>query len=110
MAAYRTRRGLLNFRIGSAEPRVTEGLGEPIKQYTQWIARVLRNGRDSVSTSNANASNPMICTACGTPMNQHAEKVDFFSTGDPVFYGTVQQVHQCAGCSNVQVRRDDAAQ
>jgi predicted RNA-binding Zn-ribbon protein involved in translation (DUF1610 family) len=75
-----------------------------------WMARVRRNGRDNVSTSNANASNPMICTACGTPMNQHAEKVDFSSAGDPVFYGTVQQVHQCARCGNVQVRRADAPQ
>jgi hypothetical protein len=71
-----------------------------------WMARVLRYGRDNVSMSDSSMSSPMKCTACGMPMNQHAEKVDFSSasSADPVFYGTVQEVHQCAGCANVQIR------
>jgi hypothetical protein len=47
------------------------------------------------------------------PMNQHAEKVDFSSTGatpDPVFYGTVEQIHQCAGCGIVQMRPADTSE
>ena len=82
--------------------RIDKMLGELV-----WMARVLRYGRDSVSMSDATASNPMLCTACGTPMNQHAEKVDFSSSttmSDPVFYGTVKEVHQCAGCGNVELR------
>ncbi|MBV9601364.1 MAG: NAD(P)H-dependent oxidoreductase [Chloroflexi bacterium] len=76
-----------------------------------WMARVLRYGRDNVSTSDASANLPMMCTACGLPMNQHAQKVDFSSptTAHPVFYGTLQQIHQCAGCGNVQVRLADAS-
>jgi hypothetical protein len=81
--------------------RIDKMLGELV-----WMARVLRYGRDNVSMSDSTATSPMMCTACGMPMNQHAEKVDFSSmaTADPVFYGTVQQVHQCAGCANVQLR------
>ena len=68
-----------------------------------WMARVMRYGRDNVSATDARA---MTCSACGMPMNQHAQKVDFTSraTADPVFFGTVQEVHQCAGCGNVQMR------
>ena len=69
-----------------------------------WMARVLRCGRDTVSSSDASPA--MTCSACGTAMNQHAEKVDFASpnSADPVFYGTVQEIHQCRGCGNVQMR------
>jgi hypothetical protein len=82
--------------------RIDKMLGELV-----WMARVLRYGRDNVSISDASTSSPMTCTACAMPMNQHAEKVDFSSanSADPVFYGTVQEVHQCAGCANVQTRR-----
>ena len=68
-----------------------------------WMARVMRYGRDNVSATDARA---MTCSACSMPMNQHAQKVDFTSgaTADPVFFGTVQEVHQCAGCGNVQMR------
>jgi NAD(P)H-dependent FMN reductase len=90
--------------------RIDKMLGELV-----WMARVLRHGRDNVSTTEAGATanNPMMCAACGAPMNQHAEKVDFSSspsTGDPVFFGTVQQIHQCAGCGNVQMRPADMPQ
>jgi NAD(P)H-dependent FMN reductase len=80
-----------------------------------WMARALRYGRNSVSVADAGSNAPMLCAACGTPMNQHAEKVDFSSSSpsfssfssassDPVFYGTVNEVHQCAGCGNVEMR------
>ena len=74
-----------------------------------WMARALRSGRDSVSMSDGNTNSPMTCTACGMPMNQHA--VDFSSTAhaDPVFYGTVQEIHQCGNCGNVQMRPSDAS-
>jgi NAD(P)H-dependent FMN reductase len=85
--------------------RIDKMLGELV-----WMARVLRYGRDNVSMSGENANGPMMCTTCGMPMNQHAQKVDFSSpmTADPVFYGTVQEIHQCAGCGNVQMRPADA--
>ena len=87
--------------------RIDKMLGELV-----WMARALRYGRDSISTSESSAASPMMCATCGTPMNQHAEKVDFTSSthADPVFYGTVQQIHQCAGCGNVQMRPADASQ
>jgi NAD(P)H-dependent FMN reductase len=81
--------------------RIDKMLGELV-----WMARVLRYGRDNVSMADASASSPMICSACGTRMNQHAEKVEFSSitSADPVFYGTVQGVHQCLSCDNIQLR------
>ena len=81
--------------------RIDKMLGELV-----WMARVLRYGRNTVPTSESSTTSPMMCAACGTPMNQHAEKVDFSTStiADPVFYGTVQQIHQCAGCGNVQMR------
>jgi NAD(P)H-dependent FMN reductase len=86
--------------------RIDKMLGELV-----WLARVLRSGRDSVSMSDANTHPPMMCAACGAPMNQHAQKVDFSSpmTPDPVFYGTVQEIHQCANCGDVQMRPADAS-
>jgi NAD(P)H-dependent FMN reductase len=78
-----------------------------------WMARVLRYGRDNVAMSNAGSSNnPMMCSACGMPMNQHAEKVDFSSatSADPVFYATLKEVHHCAACGNVQLRPADLLQ
>jgi NAD(P)H-dependent FMN reductase len=80
--------------------RIDKMLGELV-----WMTRVLRYGRDNVNAGGS-GSPVMTCAKCGTVMNQHAEKVDFSAAGhvDPVFYGTVQEVHQCAGCGNVQVR------
>jgi NAD(P)H-dependent FMN reductase len=80
--------------------RIDKMLGELV-----WMARVLRYGRENVSA--AESDSPAIaCAACGAPMNQHAQKVDFTSPNlaDPVFYGTVQQIHQCTGCGAVQTR------
>jgi hypothetical protein len=73
-----------------------------------WTARVLRYGRDNINANVSNTSPVVMCTACGMPMNQHAQKVDFSAFGqmpaDPVFLGVVQEIHQCAGCGNVQMR------
>ena len=51
------------------------------------------------------------CPRCGAEMNHHANKVDY-SAGhadpraiDPVFSGVLQQVHQCPGCGNIELRR-----
>jgi NAD(P)H-dependent FMN reductase len=87
--------------------RIDKMLGELV-----WMARVLRYGRDNINANDSNASPAVMCSACGMPMNQHAQKVDFSAIGqmpaDPVFYGVVQGIHQCAGCGNVQMRPADA--
>ena len=54
--------------------RIDKMLGELV-----WMARVLRYGRDNVSIAPVTSSTPMRCSACGAPMNQHADKVDFSS-------------------------------
>ena len=53
---------------------------------------------------------PEIAIVASAAMNQHASKVDY-SAGqhmpeavDPAFHGVVQEVHQCAGCGNVELR------
>ena len=50
------------------------------------------------------------CPKCGAEMNHHANKVDY-SAGheapeavDPDFSGVLQEVHQCPGCGNVELR------
>src|SRR5438128_11980105 len=62
-----------------------------------WMARVLRAGRDEVALD---AAPRVACSMCGTPMNHHAEKIDYFS-GDG---GVLQQVNQCPHCGNVELR------
>ena len=80
--------------------RIDKMVGELV-----WMARVLRYGRDNISAAET-GSPTLACPECGAAMNQHAQKVDFASSNvaDPVFYGTVQQIHQCAGCGAVQMR------
>jgi NAD(P)H-dependent FMN reductase len=77
-----------------------------------WMARVLRYGRGNVSSTDLTLSPIVTCTVCGRPTNQHAQKVDFSAVGqmpaDPVFHGVVQEIHQCTGCGNVQMRPADA--
>jgi NAD(P)H-dependent FMN reductase/predicted RNA-binding Zn-ribbon protein involved in translation (DUF1610 family) len=79
-------------------------------QELVWMARVLRYGRDHVSTVAGAPAPPMSCPSCGSPMNQHATKVDFAAGHqlparvDPAFAGVVQEVHQCPGCGNVELR------
>jgi NAD(P)H-dependent FMN reductase len=88
--------------------RIDKMLGELV-----WMARVLRYGRDNISVSGSNATPAVFCSACGMPMNQHAQKVDFSAIGqmpaDPVFHGVVQEIHQCASCGNVQMRPAEVA-
>jgi hypothetical protein len=83
--------------------RIDKLLGELV-----WMARVLRYGRDNITTTDSNTSPVVMCAVCGRPMNQHAQKVDFSAIGqmppDPVFHGVVQEIHQCANCGNVQMR------
>jgi hypothetical protein len=72
--------------------RLQKFLGE-----LEWMAQVLRTGRDEVALDAA----PMVaCSVCGTPMNHHAEKIDY-SNGEG---GVLQQVNQCPRCGNVEVR------
>jgi NAD(P)H-dependent FMN reductase len=86
--------------------RIDKMLGELV-----WMARVLRYGRDTINVNDASATPAVSCSACGMPMNQHAQKVDFSAIGqmpaDPVFHGVVQEIHQCASCGNVQMRPAD---
>jgi NAD(P)H-dependent FMN reductase len=73
-----------------------------------WMARVLRSGRDGVSAGDTGSA--MTCPKCGRTMNQHATKVDYSSghkmpeAVDPEFQGVVQEVHQCPGCGNIELR------
>ena len=56
------------------------------------------------------ASSKMICPKCGAEMNHHAEKVDYGAAlDDPTaldsdFGGTLQEVHTCPGCGNIEMR------
>ena len=77
--------------------RVGKFLGELV-----WMARVLRAGRDEVALD---AMPKVACSMCGTPMNHHAEKIDY-SNGDG---GVLQQVNQCPYCGNVELRAMDEA-
>jgi uncharacterized protein (DUF983 family) len=61
--------------------------------------------------SHMTTSTRMRCPRCGAEMNHHASKVDY-SAGhdepgaiDPVFNGVLQEVHQCAVCGNIELRR-----
>lgn len=76
--------------------RIDKMLGELV-----WMARVLRNGRESIYAGDADTdtSTAMVCGVCGSMMNQHAEKVDY-SSGE----GVLQEIHQCPHCGNIQMR------
>jgi hypothetical protein len=44
----------------------------------------------------------MICLACGTTMNHHADKVEYAEgAGESAWGGAVMEVHTCPGCGNV---------
>jgi predicted RNA-binding Zn-ribbon protein involved in translation (DUF1610 family) len=53
----------------------------------------------------------MRCPKCGAEMNHHANKVDYAAGArqpdavDPAFRGVLQEVHQCPGCGNIELRR-----
>jgi len=72
--------------------RLQKFLGELV-----WMAHVLRAGRDEVALD---AGPKVACSMCGTPMNHHAEKIDY-SSGEG---GVLQQVNQCARCGNIELR------
>src|SRR5438445_8310781 len=72
--------------------RLQKFLGELV-----WMARVLRAGRDEVALD---AMPKVACSMCDTPMNHHAEKIDY-SNGEG---GVLQQVNQCPRCVNVELR------
>ena len=72
--------------------RLQKFLGELV-----WMARVLRAGRDEVALD---AEPKVACSMCGTPMNHHAQKIDY-SSGEG---GVLQQVNQCPRCGNVELR------
>ena len=48
----------------------------------------------------------MICPACGSEMNHHADKIDYSNpeAADAAFGGVVQEVHTCPRCGNVKTR------
>ena len=71
--------------------RVGKFLGELV-----WMARVLRAGRDEVVFD---AAPKIACSMCGTPMNHHAEKIDYSSGAG----GVLQQVNQCPRFGNVEL-------
>jgi NAD(P)H-dependent FMN reductase len=78
-------------------PRIDKFLKELV-----WMARTLRYGREQVSEELPVA--PVVCAACGTAMNQHAEKVVQPTTraeaaaADPLLGGLVEEMHACPGC------------
>jgi len=54
-------------------------------------------------------ANKMICPHCGAEMNHHAMKIDYSVDDllqvDPVFGGTVNEVHTCPQCDLTELRR-----
>jgi ribosomal protein S27AE len=53
---------------------------------------------------------PMICPKCGDLMNHHADKLVDLTDGQPGddvdggLGGTIQEMHACPGCGNVESR------
>lgn len=50
----------------------------------------------------------MNCPDCGTKMNHHAMKVDYTEAPDaidPVFGGTLEEVHTCPACGRTELRK-----
>jgi NAD(P)H-dependent FMN reductase len=80
---------------------VDEAMPRRVRKFLEelvWMARVLRAGRDEVALNGA----PSVpCSMCGTPMNHHAEKMDF-SRGEG--QSVLQQVNQCPRCGNIELR------
>ncbi len=46
----------------------------------------------------------MVCPACGTMMNHHADKLEY-DESESDWGGVVMQVHTCPACSNVETQR-----
>jgi Uncharacterized protein conserved in bacteria len=56
----------------------------------------------------SNEQTPLICPVCGATMNHHAMKIDYSvedATDDPVFGGTLQEVHTCPHCGHSELRK-----
>ena len=53
--------------------------------------------------------NIMTCPVCGSPMNHHADKLEYTETGalDRELGGIVKEVHTCPRCGNVEMRSAD---
>jgi hypothetical protein len=51
----------------------------------------------------------MICRACGTLMNHHADKLEYSESGaaESGLCGIVKEVHTCPACGNVETRVAD---
>ncbi|HKR10949.1 MAG TPA: hypothetical protein VJT15_02740 [Pyrinomonadaceae bacterium] len=50
----------------------------------------------------------MICPNCGAVMNHHATKIDYSVEtpgDDEVFEGTLQEVHTCPRCGQIELRQ-----
>ena len=50
----------------------------------------------------------MNCPECGAKMNHHATKVDYSEEADamdPVFGGTLEEVHTCPACGWIELRK-----
>jgi ribosomal protein S27AE len=50
----------------------------------------------------------MICPACGTTMNHHADKLGYGEgvTAESSWGGVVMKVHTCPACGDVETQRD----
>ncbi|HEU4565240.1 MAG TPA: NAD(P)H-dependent oxidoreductase [Gemmatimonadaceae bacterium] len=62
-----------------------------------WMARALRHGRDRIPADARRA--PMPCPRCGTPMNQHADKLVERAEGSEVL-----EMRACPHCANIESR------
>jgi ribosomal protein S27AE len=49
----------------------------------------------------------MICFACGTMMNHHADKLEYAegAAAESDWDGVVMEVHTCPGCGNIGAQR-----
>jgi ribosomal protein S27AE len=49
----------------------------------------------------------MVCPACGTTMNHHADKLEYAdgAAAGSDWGGVVMKVHTCPGCGNVEAQR-----
>lgn len=62
-----------------------------------WMARALRHGRDRIPADARRA--PMPCPKCGSPMNQHADKLVERVEGTEIL-----EIRACPHCANIESR------
>jgi hypothetical protein len=64
-------------------------------------------------SSNPSKKQKVICPACGSEMNFHAEKINQSARADPEsgssteFGGVVEEIHTCPACAEIATRRAD---